>query len=477
MSEFDLVIRGGHAVTADGTGDFDIGITGGRIAAIGSGLDGGEVIDASGKLVLPGGIDSHCHIDQFSSSGVVAVDDFHSGSRSAAAGGTTTIIPFAAQYPGDSLRDVVTKYHQRADGKSIIDYAFHLIISDPTDQVLGQELPALIHDGYTSFKIFMTYDQLHLDDRQILDVLATARREGAMVMVHAENFDVIEWLTEKLVAAGNTAPKFHATAHAAVAEREATHRAISLAEIVGVPVLIVHVSGREAMEQIAWARDKGLPVYGETCPQYLFLTADDMDRPGFEGAKYMCSPPPRDKESQEHVWRGLEDGIFDVFSSDHAPYRFTGDAGKRVAGESAHFDKIPNGVPGLEIRLPMLYSAGVRTGRLSLERFVDLTSTKAAKLYGLYPKKGVLAVGSDADIAIWDPELEVTVRQENLHDNMDYTPYEGSQVNGWPVMTLSRGEVVWDGSKVTGMPGRGQFLPCDKPDPAQSTGSGILDGI
>ena len=477
MADFDLVIRGGHAVTAEGTGDFDIGIKDGLIAAIGAGLDGGEVIDASGKLVLPGGIDSHCHIDQFSSAGVVAVDDFESGSRSAAAGGTTTIIPFAAQYPGDSLRDVVTKYHQRADGKSVIDYAFHLIISDPTDQVLGQELPALIHDGYTSFKIFMTYDMLHLDDRQILDVLATARREGAMVMVHAENFDVIEWLTEKLVAAGNTAPKFHATAHAAVAEREATHRAISLAEIVGVPVLIVHVSGREAMEQIAWAKAKGLPVYGETCPQYLFLTADDIDRPGFEGAKYMCSPPPRDKENQEHVWRGLEEGIFDVFSSDHAPYRFTGDAGKRVAGEDAHFHKIPNGVPGLEIRLPMLYSAGVRTGRLSLERFVDLTATKAAKLYGLYPKKGILAVGSDADIAIWDPDLDVVVRQDMLHANMDYTPKEGREVTGWPVMTLSRGEVVWEGSEVTGTPGRGQFLPCDKPEPAKLTGNGILDGI
>jgi len=474
VKPLDLIIKGGTVVTSADTVRCDVGIKDGVIAALASDLDGGESIDATGKLVMPGGIDSHCHIDQVSSGGLETADDFASGSRSAAAGGTTTIIPFAAQHMGQSLRDVVADYHRRAEGKAVIDYAFHLIISDPTDAVLGQEFPALIKDGYSSAKIYLTYDALKLDDRQVLNVLATARREGAMVMVHAENHDVIQWLTENLLLQGKSSPRYHATAHAAAAEREATHRAITLAEVVGVPVLIVHVSGREAIEQIAWAKSKGLQVYGETCPQYLFLTADDMDREGLEGAKYMCSPPPRDAANQEHVWRGLESGVLEVFSSDHAPYRFSGSDGKTAAGAKAPFSKIANGVPGLEIRLPMLFSEGVRSGRLSLQKFVDLTATRAARLYGLYPRKGTIAVGADADIAIWDAERRVTISQDMLHDNMDYTPYEGREVTGWPVITLSRGEVVWNGSEVTAEPGRGVFLPCDLPEPARPNRPGIL---
>ncbi|MDH3714442.1 MAG: dihydropyrimidinase [Gammaproteobacteria bacterium] len=475
MDRFDLIIKGGTVVTSADSVRCDIGIKDGVVTALAGALNGGESIDAAGKLVMPGGIDSHCHIDQVSSGGLETADDFASGSRSAAAGGTTTIIPFAAQHKGQSLREVVADYHRRAAGKAIIDYAFHLIISDPTDAVLGQEFPALIKDGYSSAKIYLTYDALKLDDRQVLDVLATARREGAMVMVHAENHDVIQWLTENLLLQGKSAPRYHATAHAAAAEREATHRAITLAEVVGVPVLIVHVSGREAIEQIAWAQRKGLQVYGETCPQYLFLTADDMDREGLEGAKYMCSPPPRDAANQEHVWRGLENGVLQVFSSDHAPYRFSGGDGKTAAGANAPFSKIANGVPGLEIRLPLLFSEGVRTGRLSLQKFVDLTATRAARLYGLYPRKGTIAVGSDADIAIWDPERQVTISQNMLHDNMDYTPYEGRAVTGWPAVTLSRGEVVWNGTEITATPGRGLFLPCDLPEPARPNRSGILE--
>lgn len=475
MTQLDLVIKAGTVATAADTFECDIGIRDGIVVALGAGLDAPEVIDAAGKLVLPGGIDSHCHIDQLSSSGVVTADDFESGSRSAAAGGTTTIIPFAAQHRGQSLRQAVKDYHARADGKAVIDYAFHIIISDPTDQVVGQEFPALIRDGYTSAKIYMTYDELKLDDRQVLEVLATARREGAMVMIHAENDDVIKWLTDNLLASGKTGPKYHATAHAAAAEREATHRAITLAEVVGVPVLIVHVSGREAIEQIAWAQRKGLQIYGETCPQYLFLTADDMDRDGFEGAKYMCSPPPRGAANQEHVWQGLSSGVLQVFSSDHAPYRFTGADGKAAAGKNAPFHKIANGVPGLEVRLALLFSEGVGKGRLTLQQFVDVTATRAARIYGLYPRKGTIAIGSDADIAIWDPDREVTITHKILHDNMDYTPYEGRKVKGWPVMTLSRGEVVWDGKEVTGAPGRGEFLPCGLPEPAKPAGPGILE--
>jgi len=474
MSEFDLVIRNGTVATAGDTVQCDVGVRDGKVVALGASLgDGREDIDAAGKLVLPGGIDSHCHIAQTGSNGVETADDFRSGSISAACGGTTTIIPFAAQHRGESLRTVVDAYHARARGEAVIDYAFHLIISDPTDQVLGQDLPALIREGCTSFKVYMTYDALKLDDGQMLQVLATARREGAMVMVHAENHDVISWLSDRLVAAGKTAPKYHAVAHAAPAEREATHRAITLAEIVDVPVLIVHVSGREAIDQIGEAQRRGLRIYGETCPQYLFLTAGDMDRPGFEGAKFMCSPPPRDADNQEFVWRGLATGVLSVFSSDHAAYRYDDPNGKKL-GEKAGFKKVPNGVPGLEIRLPMLYSEGVRTGRLSLNQFVAATATTPAKIYGLYPRKGTIAVGADADIAIWDPELAVTITSDMLHDNMDYTPYEGRRITGWPVTTLSRGEVVWDGKEPRGEPGRGQFLECDLPDAARPVGAGAF---
>jgi len=362
MAEFDLVIRGGRVATASETFDADIGVRGGRIAALGSGLGrGAREIDAAGRWVLPGGIDSHCHIAQLSSSGVMTADDFATGSTSAACGGTTTIIPFAAQHRGNSLRQVVQEYHARADGRSLIDYAFHLIVSDPTEQVLGQELPALIRDGYTSFKIYTTYDALKLSDRQVLDVMALARREGAMMMVHAENHDIIAWLSEKLVQAGRSQPSSHAIAHHPIAESEATNRVIALAELLDVPVLFVHVSAKEAIDQIRAAQARGLKIYGETCPQYLFLTADMMDAPGDEGAKCMCSPPPRDKANQEFVWQGLRGGVFEVFSSDHAPYRFEGPDGKKAGMAAGGFKKVPNGIPGLEIRLATLFCARVLT--------------------------------------------------------------------------------------------------------------------
>ena len=477
MSELDVVITGGTVATIGGVIDCDIGIHNGSIAVLARnlGAKGIQVIDASGKLVLPGGIDSHCHIAQLSSSGLETADDFESGTRSAAAGGNTCLIPFAAQHRGQTLRDTIDQYHARANGKAIIDYAFHLIISDATDEAIREELPALIEEGYTSFKIYMTYDLLKLNDREILDVLATARRHGAMVMVHAENHDVIGWLTERLLAGGHEAPKYHSAAHTEIAESEATHRAIALAEIVGLPLLIVHVSAKEAINEIARARARGLKIFGETCPQYLFLTAKDLDRPGFEGAKFMCSPPPRDAENQRSVWRALETGVLEVFSSDHAPYRYTGTDGKAASGPNAAFHKVANGVPGLEVRLPLLFSEGVGKGRLSLESFVNLTATRASKLYGLYPRKGTIAVGSDADIAIWDPDKSVTIRHEILHDNMDYTPYEGRTVTGWPILTLSRGEIVWDGEQVNGVPGRGAFLRCDRPGPAASRDGSVLE--
>jgi len=462
MAQYDLVVRNGTLATASDVFRADIGVLAGRIATIGAKLSAGRrEINAEGHIVTPGGVDSHCHIEQRSSMGVMTADDFFTATRSAACGGTTTVIPFAAQYRGMSLRQVVKDYHACAEPKASVDYAFHLIISDPTEQVTGQELPALIKDGYTSFKIYMTYDALKLDDRQTLEVLSVARRERALVMVHAENHDVISWLSERLLAAGHTAPRFHGMAHAPIAEREATSRAISLAELVDVPILIVHVSAREAMEQIRLAKARGLKVYGETCPQYLFLTADDLDRPGFEGAKYMCSPPPRDKANQEVIWQGLVSGVFDVFSSDHAGYRYNDPEGKMKHGRNAPFKKVANGVPGLEIRTALLFSEGVGKGRIELPQFVALTATNAAKLYGLYPRKGTLAVGSDADLAIFDPHKEITIKQSTLHDAMDYTPYEGKTIKGWPVTTLMRGEAVAEGGEFIGAPGKGRFLKCD----------------
>jgi dihydropyrimidinase len=430
---------------------------------------GAREIDASGRLVLPGGIDSHCHIEQRSSAGVVCADDFYSATVSAAFGGTTTVIPFAAQHRGQSLRRVVEEYHAAARPKAVIDYAFHLIISDPSEQVMGQELPALIRDGYTSFKVYMTYDLLALDDRQMLDILAVARREGALVMVHAENHEMINWLTSRLLEHGLGAPRFHAVSHARLAEGEATNRAVALSQLLDVPILLVHVSAGEAIDVIRNAQTKGLRIYGETCPQYLFLTADDLARPGVEGAKFCCSPPPRDHAAQQAVWTGLKNGTFQVFSSDHAPYRFDA-SGKLPRGDKTTFKEIANGVPGIELRLPLLFSEGVGQGRLDLNAFVALTATNHAKLYGLYPRKGTIAVGSDADIAIWDPERETEITAGILHDNVGYTPYEGRRLRGWPVTVLSRGRIAVEDGKLGAERGSGQFLPCALSDAAKPSG-------
>jgi dihydropyrimidinase len=458
MSDFDLIVSGGTVATASDTFRADIGVRDGRIAALGTNLGTAKrTVDASDRLIMPGGVEAHCHIEQESSMGQMTADDFRTGSISAVFGGNTTIVPFAAQHRGQSLRDVVERYRARAEARSVIDYACHLIISDPTEQVLGQELPALIKDGYTSFKVYMTYDLLKVDDRQLLDILATARRYGAMTMVHAENNDVIGWMTERLLAGGHTAPKFHAISHARIAESEASGRAIALAELVDTPLLIVHVSTSEAARTIRKARDRGLKIYGETCPQYLFLTAQDLDRDGVEGAKYCCSPPPRDASDQEAMWLGLRNGTFQVFSSDHAPYRFD-ETGKLAAGPNPPFKKISNGVPGIELRMPLLFSEGVNKGRLSIQDFVALTSTNAAKIYGLHPQKGTIAIGSDADFGVWDTTLQKTVTYDLLHDNVGYTPYEGMEVTGWPVAVVSRGRVVVENGALHAEPGSGAFV-------------------
>lgn len=462
MAKYDLVIRNGHTVTATDKVKQDIGVKDGRIIALGEGLDRGlSEVDATDLLVLPGGVDAHCHVEQKSSTGIMTADDFYSASVSAAFGGTTTIIPFAAQHRGQSLRDVVDDYMACATPKAVIDYGFHLIVSDPSESVLGQELPAMINDGITSFKIYMTYDALKLDDYEILEVLSAARRDQAMVMVHAENHDVIRWITEKLLDQGCGAPKYHAVSHARIAESEATHRAIALAELVDTPLLIVHVSSEQALDEIRRAQRRGLNIYAETCPQYLFLTADDLDKDGMEGAKFCCSPPPRDEAAQNAIWSGLLDGSFEVFSSDHSPYRFDA-SGKLVNGPNSNFKKIANGVPGLEIRMPMLFSAGVMTGRMDIHRFVEVTSTNPAKIYGLHPRKGNIAVGADADLALWDPTKQVTINVDLMHDNMDYTPYDGHQVTGWPVIVINRGRIVVQDEMLQVERGTGEYLKRDR---------------
>ena len=458
MSKLDLIIRGGTVATASDTFKTDVGVRAGKIVALGHELGKSErTIEAEGQLVLPGGIEAHCHIEQESSTRIMTADDFYSGSVSAAFGGNTTFIPFAAQHRGQNLRDVIKTAHDRAGPKSVIDYAFHLIISDPTENVLWEELPALIMEGYSSFKVYMTYEMLKINDHQMLDVLSIARQHGAMTMVHAENNDVINWLSERLLNGGYVAPKYHAVSHNSIAESEASRRAIDLARLTDAKLLIVHVSAPEAANAILKARNQGLPIYGETCPQYLFLTADDLDREGMEGAKFCCSPPPRDKAGQDAIWLGLTNDTFQVFSSDHAPYRYD-ETGKFNAGPNPTFKKIANGVPGIETRMPLLFSEGVRKGRLSLNQFVALTSTNAAKIYGLHPRKGTIAIGSDADIAIWDPNWERVISTAILHDNMDYTPYDGMEITGWPRTVINQGRVVVYNETLQVERGSGSFL-------------------
>jgi dihydropyrimidinase len=464
----DLVIRRGRVATASDTFVADIGITNGVIVQLGIDLPPGRTeIDAAGRTITPGGVDAHCHIDQPMAPPVRMADDFVTGTRAAACGGTTTIIPFAAQKKGESLQAALDDYHARATGRASVDYGFHLIVSDPTEAVLREELPALIAQGYTSFKVYMTYANLQLSDGQILDVLDVAREHGGMVMVHAENADCIEWLTRRLEASGRTAPRFHAVSRPLLVEREATHRAIALAELVDVPILLVHVSGHEAIAQIRFAQAHGLNIFAETCPQYLLLTAADLGTDdSYEGARCVCSPPPRDARSQQAVWQALADGTLQVFSSDHAPFLLEGETGKKPGGREVTFRHIPNGIPGIETRLPLLYSSGVLAGRMDLNRFVAVTATNPAKAYGLYPKKGTIAIGSDADLVIWD-ERDFVLDNSQLHHAVDYTPYAGTPMRAWPAMTLLRGEVVWDGKDFRGTPGAGQFLPRGLPSLTQ----------
>ena len=459
MQPFDLVIRGGTVVTATDTVEADVGISGETVAAVGRGLDAGRrEIDARSRLVMPGGVDSHAHIEQLSGWGLMNADTFHSATVSAAFGGTTTVIPFAAQHVGMSLTKVVADYHKLAEHGAVVDYAFHMIIADPTETVLKQELPPLVRAGHSSIKVFMTYDRLKLDDLQLLDVLAAARENGAFVMVHAENHGMIAWMSKRLLERGYTAPKYHAVSHPRGGEAEAFTRLIACAALVDQPVMIYHVSSAEGAAVIRRARGEGLKVFAETCPQYLFLTKADLDRPGVQGAKWICSPPMREAADQEALWQALALGDLQLVSSDHAPYAYDA-TGKLAAGTSPSFKQIANGMPGLQARLPLLFDAMVSQRRFDANCFVAWTATEPAKIYGLHPKKGSIAVGGDADIAIWDPARAVTFDDAMVKDRTGYTPWAGRTVKGWPITVIRRGAVIVEGDKLQAAPGSGRFLP------------------
>ena len=455
----DLLIKNAKVCTSSDLFRSDIGIKDQKIVQLQNNIttDSKEVFDAKDKFVLPGGVDGHCHLSQPTNDGSEFADNFETGTRSAAYGGTTTVIPFALQFKGQSLRKVIDDYHLKAKDQCYVDYAFHTIITDANKTILNQELPAIIKDGYTHFKIYMTYDDLKLNDREILEVLEAAGREKATVMVHAENHECINWLTEKLENEGKTQPKYHADSRPDIIEAEATNRAISLSRLTNTPILFVHISGREAIEAIRNAQSKGFKIYAETCPQYLFLERDNLDLEGFEGAKYICSPPPRTKEDQAHVWNGLSNGTFDVFSSDHSPFNFNGSKGKAVKGKDASFKNIPNGIPGLETRLALLFSGGVLKNKISINKFVELTSTKPAKIYGLYPNKGTIAIGSDADLVIWDTNIKKIIKNTDLHHNVDYTPYENIEVNAWPNSVVCRGKIIVNNYELLAKKGFGKF--------------------
>ena len=458
MQPFDLVIRGGTVVTATEEMRADVGIRGETIAAVGLDLgDARRAIDARGKLVMPGGVDPHAHIEQLSASGMMNADTFATATIAAAFGGTTTVISFAAQHVGMSLTKVVEDYHRAADRGAVVDYAFHMILADPREEVLAKELPPLVKAGHASIKVFMTYDRLRVDDEQLLDVLAAARENHAFVMVHAENHGMITWMGKRLIKGGNTAPKFHAISHPRACEPEAFTRLIACASLIDQPIMIYHVSTADGAAVIRHARGQGLKVFAETCPQYLLLTRHDLDKPGVEGAKWICSPPLREASDHDALWQALALGDLQVISSDHAPYALD-KTGKFAAGKNPTFKQIANGMPGLTWRLPVIFEAMVSSGRFDASQFVAWTSTNPAKIYGLAPKKGAIAIGADADIAIWDPKKRVRIADSMVKDRSGYTPWAGRTVKGWPVTVLRRGAVIVDGDAFSAKAGSGRFL-------------------
>lgn len=453
---FDTIIRNGSVVTATDTYKADVAIANGKITAISNDLpseNASKILDASGRLVMPGGIDVHTHLDM-PFGGTTSADDFESGTRAAAFGGTTTLIDFAIQYKGQPLRQAFDTWMGKAASKAVCDYAFHCIVTDVSGGQLS-EMNDLVHEGVTSFKLFMAYPGVFmLDDGSIFKALQNTSKNGGLVCMHAENGSAIDVIVQQALSEGKKAPKYHALTRPTTAEAEATARAIALAEMAGAPIYIVHLSCNDALEKVREARDRGLPVYAETCPQYLYLSIENFDAPGFEGAKYVFTPPLREKWHQEKLWTGLKCDHLQVVSTDHCPFCFKEQ--KELGRDD--FTKIPNGGPGVEHRMSLIYSGGVVSGRFSANRFVELVATTPAKLFGLYPRKGTIAVGSDADLVIFDPHRKHTISAKTHHMRVDYSMFEGIQVTGMPDVILSRGKVVVEGDKFLGRAGQGEFL-------------------
>src|SRR2546425_9732413 len=452
------LIRNGHVVTAVDSYIADILIDGATVALIGKDLEKiagalDKTIDATNKLVIPGGIDPHTHLD-LPFGGTSSSDDFETGTRAAAFGGTTTIIDFAVQYHGQSLNQALDVWFAKAEGKAAIDYGFHLICTDLPDARLP-ELKGLIDQGVSSFKLFMAYPGVFLvDDGTIFKAMTTAGNAGGLICMHAENGVVIDVLVKRALAEGRTAPKYHALTRPTLAEAEGVHRAIAIAEMADSPVYIVHLSSYDALKEVQAARDLGLPAYAETCPQYLFLDYSYYEQEGFEGAKYVMTPPLRDKANQEQLWKGLRMNDLQVISTDHCPFCFKEQ--KELGRDD--FTKIPNGGPGVEHRMSVGFDGGLAQGRSSVNRFGGLTSTAAAKIFGLFPRKGTIAVGSDADIVIFDPNREQTISAKTHHMRVDYSAYEGRKVRGVAETVLSRGNVIVENEIFKGKTGEGRFL-------------------
>jgi dihydropyrimidinase len=456
------VIHGGLVITAAEEIHADVLVEGGRIVALASRESdfaqswtesADRVIDATGKYVIPGGVDAHTHME-LPFGGTFASDTFETGSRAAAWGGTTTIVDFAVQSVGQSLRGGLDVWHAKADAQCAIDYAFHMIMSDVNEDTL-KEMDILVEEGVTSFKLFMAYPGVfYSDDGKILRAMQRGASNGGLIMMHAENGIAIDVLVEQALAAGKTDPRYHGEVRKALLEAEATHRAIKLAQVAGSPLYVVHVSAEEALAEVTAARDQGLNVFGETCPQYLFLSTDNLAEPDFEGAKYVCSTPLRPKEHQAALWRGLRTNDLQVVSTDHCPFCFTG---QKDLGRD-DFSKIPNGLPGVENRMDLLHQAVV-DGHISRRRWVEIACATPARMFGLYPRKGTIAPGADADIVIYDPHAEQVISAETHHMNVDYSAYEGRRVTGQVETVLSRGEPVITDRSYVGRAGHGRYTP------------------
>jgi dihydropyrimidinase len=449
------LLTGGVVATSTGSFAADVLLSDGRIKAMGETLDvsADDVVDVSGRLLVPGGVDVHTHLEM-PFMGTVTADDFETGTIAAACGGTTTLVDFAMQSKGTKLGDTVEAWHKKADGRAVIDYGFHLAITDVYNGAI-QDMVSIVKDGVTSFKVFMAYrGAIMVDDGELFQIFREAGRHGATVCIHAENGYVIDIMAAELVAAGKKDPKFHAVSRPPSTEVEAVRRAVAISRMAEAPIYFVHLSTEGAAAAVAEARQEGWPVAGETCTHYLLLGPELYEGPDFEGGKYVLTPPLREERERKALWKALKTGSLSVVSSDHCPFCFVG---QKDMGRD-DFRQIPNGGPGIEHRVPLLYGTGVREGRLSLEEFVDISATTPAKMFGLFPRKGTIAVGSDADVVVIDPDGETQISAETQHQNLDYTPYEGWTVPGRIERVYSRGELLVRDGKYSGSPGRGEFI-------------------